>query len=134
MGTDCTRHVGAVATLTKQLSEADVALFVLVTGDAPLQGDEPPDTDRRPRQAAPLSLLGALLSSAAAHHVAQPELARFVSQSVQFHAQALTDDTVTATAELVGYDPREHILQIQVRCEDQAGRRLADGQVVLRED
>lgn len=134
MGTDRRRHVGTVATLTKQLSEADVALFVLVTGDAPLQGDEPPDPVRGPRQAAPLSLLGALLSSAAGRHVAQPELAHFVSQTVQFHAQALTDDTVTATAELVGYDPREHVLQIQVRCEDQAGKRLADGQVVLRED
>ena len=134
MGTDRTRRVGAVATLTKQLSEADVALFALVTGDAPLEREEPPDPAPRPRQAAPPSLLGALLTSAATHHAAQPELAQLISQTVQFHRQALTDDTVTATAKLVGYDAARHVLQIEVRCEDQAGRRLADGQVVLRED
>ena len=134
MGTDRARRVGAVATLTKQLSEADVALFTLVTGDAPLEREEPPDPAARPRQVAPLSLLGALLTSAATHHATAPEHAQLVSQTVQFHAQVLTEDTVTATAKLIGYDAAQHVLQIEVRCEDQAGRRLADGQVVLRED
>lgn len=134
MSTDLARRVGAVARVTKQLSEADVALFVLVTDDAPLEGEEPPDPARRERQEAPLSLLAALLSSAAAHHAVHPELAHFVSQTVRFHEQALTDDTVTATAEVVGYDPKDHALQIQVRAENQEGRRLAEGQVLLRDD
>ncbi len=134
MGTELARHVGAVATLTKLLSEADVALFTLVTGDAPLGSEEPPDPQRRVRQAAPLSLLAALLASAAAQHATRPDLARFISQTVRFCEPALTDDTVTAVAEIVGYDPSEHALKIQVRCENQEGRRLAQGRFLLRED
>jgi hypothetical protein len=134
VGTDPARRVGAIATLTKQLSEADVALFELVTGDAPLEGEEPPDPRRGVRQPAPLSLLAALLASAAAHHASRPDLVRFLSQTTRFVEPALTDDTVTATAEIVGYDPAERALRIATRCENQEGRRLAEGEFLLRED
>jgi hypothetical protein len=134
VSTDLAHRVGAIASVTKQLSEADVALFVLVTRDAPLNADEPPDPQRGMRQAAPLSLLAALLASAAAQHAARPDLARFISQTVRFAEPALTDDTVTAAAEIVGYDHSEHALKIQVRCENQEGRRLAQGRFLLRED
>jgi acyl dehydratase len=126
--------VGKIATLTKQLSEADIALFELVTGDAPLAREEPPDPRRGPREAAPLSLLAALLAAAAARHAARPDQARFLSQTVRFAEPALTDDTVTATAKIVGHDPTEHSLRIKARCENDEGRLLADGTFVLRED
>jgi hypothetical protein len=123
-----------VARLTKQLSEADIALFVLVTSDAPLDGEEPPNPKRRVRQPAPLSLLSALLTSTAACHAPRPEFARFVTQTVRFHEPALTDDTVTVTAEIVAHDAASHTLGIHVHCENQEGRKLADGEMLLRED
>jgi hypothetical protein len=134
VSTDLAHRVGAIATVTKQLSEADVALFALVTGDAPLNTEEPPDPQRGVRQAAPLSLLAALLASAAAQHAERPDLARFISQTVRFREPALTDDTITAAAEIVGYDASEHALQIDVRCDNQEGRRLAEGRFLLHED
>lgn len=134
MTTNLTRRIGTAATLTKQLSEADIALFVLVTGDAPLDREEPPDPRAGLRQTAPLSLLAALLASAAARHAARPEQARFLSQSVRFAEPALTDDTITATAEIVGYDEAERALRIEARCANQEGRQLADGQFLLRDE
>jgi hypothetical protein len=131
VSSDLSRRMGAIATLTKQLSEADVALFVLVTGDAPLDIEEPPDLKRGPRQAAPLSLLAALLATAAAHHATRPDIARFLRQTVTFAEPALTDDTVTASAKVVGYDSAEHTLKIHVHCSNQEGRRLAEGRFLL---
>ncbi len=134
MSTDLARRVGALATLTKQLSEADVALFILVTGDEPLNGDDPPDLQRRPRQAAPLSMLAALLGAAAAAHAARPDQARFLSQTVRFVEPALVDDTVTSIATIVGYDSAERALLIDAQCENHEGRRLAEGRFLLRQD
>jgi hypothetical protein len=134
VSTDLARRVGAVASVTKLLSEADIALFELVTCDTPLSSEEPPDLKRRPRQPAPLSQLAALLASAAAQHATRPDLARFISQTVRFTEPALTDDTVTATAEIVGYDPAKRALKIHARCDNQEGRRLAEGQFLLHED
>jgi len=128
------RRVGAIVTLTKQLSEADIALFVLVTEDAPLDGDEPPDPVRGARQAAPLSYLAALLTNAAARHAGQPAIARIVRQSVIFHEPAYTDDTVTATAEIVARHAADRTLGVSVRCDNQEGRRLAEGEMLLRDD
>lgn len=128
------RQVGAIETLSKQLSEADVALFVLVTNDTPTYSEEPPSPVRQQRQAAPMSVLSALLTSVAARHAERPEIARFVSQTVQFFEPAFTDDTVTAIAEVIAVDTVGHTLVTHVRCENQEGRRLAEGEIALRQD
>jgi acyl dehydratase len=134
VGTELAYRVGATATLTKQLSEADIALFVLVTGDAPLASDEPPDPRRQARQVAPLSLLSALLTNVAAHLAPRPAIARLIHQTIQVREPAYTDDTVTATAEVVEYDRANHALAVRVRCDNHEGRRLAEGEMLLRED
>ena len=77
------RQVGAIVTVTKDFSDADLALFMLVMGDAELTTDEPPRPDRQQRQAAPGALLVALLASTAARHTLRPQYARFVSAATQ---------------------------------------------------
>lgn len=134
MGAKPTRRKGAIHVLTKQVSDADIALFVLVTGDAPLNSDDPPDPQRAARQAVPLAFLSALLASAAACHAPQPPTARFVSQTVTFHESAYTDDTLTATAEIVAHHAADRTLTIAVRCDNQEGRRLAESELLLREE
>ena len=127
-------QVGAIARLTKQISEADVALFELVTRDEDVQTTEPPRPDRRPRQAAPFPLVAAMLASAASRH--QPTLGpvRFVREEVSFAAPAYTDDTLCAVAEVTGYDGASHILRVSVHCENEAGLRLAEGCFYLSDD
>lgn len=127
------REIGATVTVTKQLSEADIALFRLVTKDSNsvMNGDDPPPPVRQPRQAAPFPMLAAFLGSAAACHLPQPEVARFARQVVEFAAPAYTDDTLSATAEIAAYDSASHSLRIRAHCVNQDGLRLAEGEFVL---
>src|SRR4029078_13106770 len=74
------QSIGATVTMNKPLSEADIALFLLVTNETTPAGDEPPLTSRQVREAAPLGMLAALLASAAAAHARRPTAARFLSQ------------------------------------------------------
>jgi acyl dehydratase len=128
------RSIGATVTVSKTLSEADIALFLLVTNETTPFGDEPPLTSRHTREAAPLSMLAALLASAAVGHALRPSSARFLSQSVRYCEPAYTDDTVVATAQVTARDEAAHALQISVSCENQEGRRLAEGEILLAED
>lgn len=124
---------GAVTTLKKQLSEADVALFQLVTGATEVTAEESPMPARQARQAAPMALVGALLSTAAARHSIRPDLARFLTQTITFHEPAYNDDELTVTAHVAGQDAASHALRIVARCDNQDGRRLADAEFLLNE-
>jgi hypothetical protein len=128
------REAGATATITKQISEADVALFNLVTNDNPPNGDEPPPPVRQPRQAAPFPMLAAFLACAAARHLSRPSLARFERQVVEFVAPAYTDDTLSATAEIASYDSASQSLRIRAHCDNQEGVRLAEGEFILKDE
>lgn len=129
------RQVGAIATITKTISEADLALFLLVMGDdqidAQVGAAEPGNTERQMRQIAPDAMLAALLASSAARHALRPQFARFSSAVVRFIEPALTDDTLTATAELTTLDGET--LGVRAHCENQDGRRLAEGDFSLRD-
>jgi acyl dehydratase len=126
--------IGAKVTISKTLSEADIALFLLVTNETTPSGDEPPLTSRHAREAAPLVMLAALLASAASSHARRPEAARFLTQTIHYCEPAYTDDTVTATAQVTERDESAHALLISVSCENQEGRRLAEGEILLAED
>jgi len=123
------RQIGAVVSLTKELSEADLALFMLVTGDAQLDTEEPPSPERQARQQAPDALLAALLATAAARHATRPQYARFRDVTIRFVEPAYTDDLLTAIAEITALDAGQ--LHISARCENQDGRRLAEGEFHL---
>ncbi len=128
------RQVGAIVTVTKEFSEADLALFMLVMGDAELTAevtaDEPQQRpDRQQRQAAPGALLAALLTSAAARHTPRPQHARFASLTVRIAEPAYTDDTLTVVAEITALDGEA--LRVSAHCENQDGRRLAEGEFLL---
>jgi acyl dehydratase len=125
------RPVGATITISKLLSEADVALYLLVTSETMPFGDDPPLTSRHAREPAPLAMLAALLASAAIGHALHPSSARFLSQTVRYCEPAYTDDTVLATAQVTGHDDVAHAILISVSCQNQEGRRLAEGEILL---
>ena len=125
------QEVGFRAIMTKQLSEADVALFELVTRDDTPALDEPPAPVRKPRQAAPFALLSAFLASAVARVTHQPGYPRFRHQSIHFSAPAYTDDILTAVAELREHDTASRDLRIYAWCDNQEGMRLAEGDFTL---
>jgi hypothetical protein len=123
------RQIGAQVTITKEFSEADLALFMLVMGDAALTADEPLRPERQQRQAAPGALLVALLASTVARHAQRPQYARFVSAATRVIEPAYTDDTLIATAELTALDGET--MRVAAHCDNQDGRRLAEGEFLL---
>lgn len=128
------RSVGATATVTKQISEADIALFELVTKDESLSADDPPNPVRQPRQPAPFALLAAFLAAAAARHAPRPTRARFEREAVRFAAPIYTDDTLSAVARVTAYDSASRSLHIAAHCDNQEGQRLAEGEFILIEE
>ncbi|MGE5333480.1 MAG: hypothetical protein ACM3N4_02165 [Nitrososphaerota archaeon] len=118
-------------TLTKQISDADVALFLLVTGQTTITPEQILIPAQSTRQIAPMAMISAMLSGAAAEHGLRPGSVRFLSESIRFAEPAYTDDTLIATAELVGRDDASRSLRIFAHCENQDGRRLAEGEFVL---
>jgi len=118
-------------TLTKQVSEADVALFALVMGESQITAEELPIPARQTRQIVPMALVSALLASAAARHSDRPGGAQLSTGTIRYLEAAYTDDILTATAEISAYDTAARTLRIQTRCETADGRRLAEGEYVL---
>ena len=123
-------QIGATLTLTKVISEADVALFTLVTTDQPpASSDEPSAPEAVERRPVPAALVVALLVSAAARHAAG---ARLVRADVACTAGAWTGDAVTASTEVAAYDAASGMLRVRASCANQDGQRLAEGTVELR--
>jgi acyl dehydratase len=120
--------VGATRTVTHALSEADLALFALVMGEAELE------TASGDQRVAPPALLMALLTTSAAQHSARPTLARFVSGQARFIEPAYAEETVRASATVIGIDQATGALQVRAICETAAGRRLAEAEYLLRGD
>ena len=128
------RAVGAIATVTKQISEADIALFELVTKDETVSADDPPTPARQPRQPAPFALLVAFLAAAAARHSSCPARARFAHEAVRFAAPVYTDDTLSAVARVTAFDSAGRSVHIVAHCHNQEGLRLAEGEFILLEE
>lgn len=131
--------IGATATVTRTLSEADLALFALVTGAAEAPADEAQPNlglagEARYRQAAPPALLASLMTTSAAQHSERPAWARFLSAQIRFIEPAYTDDMVRAQATVTAVDDATGALRVSAHCESVEGRRLAEGDFLLRAD
>lgn len=131
MSESVSRPGGAVTTLTKHVSDADVALYLLVTGQTTVTPEETPIPPQVTRQIAPMALVASILAGAAARHGLRPGAVRFLSETVRYLEPAYTEDTLTATAVLVERDPASRNVRIVAHCENQEGRRLAEGEFIL---
>jgi acyl dehydratase len=126
--------VGATTTLTRSLSEADLALFALVMGEANLATDARLEAEPSYQRVAPPALLAALLTTSAAQHSERPPLARFISGQVRFIEPAYADETVRASATVTGIDGATGALHINARCETEDGRSLAEADFLVQRD
>ena len=126
--------VGATRTLTRALSEADLALFALVMGDAELDGEAHLEAEPRYQRVASPALLAALLTASAALHSGQPAAARFTSAQVRFIAPAYADETVQASATVTGVDEPTGALQVRAVCAAEDGRTLAEADFLVQRD
>lgn len=125
-------QVGASIALTKEISEADVALFALIMQDQLPSAEEPRATDPAEKSRIPDALVAALLAAVAARHAGGLADVGMCSSEVRCMALAYAGDTLTATAEVAAYDSAGHIVRIRAQCVNQQGTRLAEGTFELR--
>jgi 3-hydroxybutyryl-CoA dehydratase len=125
-------QVGASVTLTKEISEADLALFALVLDDHVPATEEPPSTEPEGRSAIPGALVAALLAATAARHGGGLERVTLRRSEVSSIGLAFTGDTLTAAAEVAAYDTASRTLRIRAHCANQEGTRLAEGTFELQ--
>lgn len=127
-------QVGATVSLTKALSGADVALFTLVTDDAPPATDDPAErvSKQEARARVPGALLMALMASAALRHVDGAAGADIVLADVRCSGEAWIGDTLTTSAAVTASDVDSGTIRVQAYCANEAGQRLAEGQFSMR--
>jgi phosphate acetyltransferase/phosphate butyryltransferase len=125
--------IGATETLAKAISEADVALFTLVTNDLPpLPTGDPMPAAPAGHAVVPGAFVAALLAAAAARHLGGLAAAHLVRAEVTASAPAYTDDTLTVSAQVAAYDAATQTLRVAATCANQDGARLAEGVFELR--
>jgi hypothetical protein len=123
--------VGDIITLSKSVSEADIALFGLINRDDAFVPEDPAPPVRQPRQMAPYPLLASLLATAATHLMREQAKTRFLRQHIEFFGSVYTDDTLELTVEVSACDEAAHTLHASVICHNQDQRRLAQGEFTL---
>ena len=127
-------QVGTAVTLSKAISEADVALFSLLTDDHLPTAEEASEEALQPHehQPVPPALIAALLAGAAARHAGGIGGARIAHADVRFLAGASTDDTLTVVAEVVGHDMAAGSAHVRAHCVNQDAALLAEGTFEVR--
>jgi hypothetical protein len=124
-------RVGTFFSFTKTVSEADIALFELISRDDDFVAEDPAPPVRQPRQIVPYPWLGSLLATAASHLLPLPSQAGFISHDITFIEPAYTDDILHMTVQVLAYDEARHSIRVGVTCQNQEYRRLADGEFGL---
>ena len=124
-------RVGHIITINKSISEADIALFGLISRDDDFIAEDPAPPVRQPRQIAPYPWLASLLATAASHLISPPERASFLREHIEFSWPAYTDDALNMTVEVIAYDAEQHAVSARVICWNQDHLCLAQGEFSL---
>jgi acyl dehydratase len=134
MTTSTMPQVGAAITVTKEISEADVALFSLVTDDHLPAAEEPAAAEAEARPVVPHALIAALLAAAAARHAGGLDRATIAGARLSCSGTTHAGDTLAATAEVTACDASSGVLGVRAHCDNQAGERVGEGTFELRAD
>ncbi len=126
---------GQRATFTKIITEADINAFAGITGDFnPLHVNvEFAARSRFGERIAHGMLTAGLISTVLGMRLPGPG-GIFISQTLNFLKPVRIGDTVTASAEVVGYRADKRIVTLKTTCHNQRGEVVVDGEAVLLVD
>ena len=126
---------GQRATFTKTITEADINAFAGITGDFnPLHVNvEFAARSRFGERIAHGMLTAGLISTVLGMRLPGPG-GIFISQTLNFLKPVRIGDTVTASAEVIGYRADKRILTLKTTCHNQRGEVVVDGEAVLLVD
>ncbi|WP_030541317.1 bifunctional enoyl-CoA hydratase/phosphate acetyltransferase [Sphingobium sp. DC-2] len=124
---------GDTASVTRTLSEDDIKLFALVSGDVnPAHLDEEyAANDIFQRVIAHGMWGGGLISAVLGTELPGPG-AIYLSQSLRFTRPVGIGDTITATVEVVEKRPEHGVVVLDCRCVNQAGEEVITGRAEVK--
>lgn len=125
-------RVGESASLTRTITEDDVAAFARLTGDTnPLHLDEAyARTTRFGRRIVQGLLTAGLISALLGTELPGPG-AIYLGQNLRFLQPVYPGDTVTATVEVTAYREDKGIVTLRTDCVNQHGEQVVSGEAVL---
>jgi len=127
--------VGDSATFSKTITEADVALFVAVSGDTyPLHLDAEYAKSTRFGQRVAHGMLSASLLSTVNGSLLGTPGGLYVEQALRFRRPVFIGDTLTATTEVTAIDVATRRLHCMTTVANQYGKLVIDGTAVLQKD
>lgn len=127
--------VGQRASVTRTISDADIATYAALTGDAnPLHIDDGFAARSRFGRRVAHGLLSAGLISAVLGTKLPGPGAIYLQQSLRFVRPVYLGDSVTATVEVTAYRDDRRIVTLRTTCSDQRGEVVLDGEAVVMLD
>jgi 3-hydroxybutyryl-CoA dehydratase len=124
--------VGTVESVTRTITDADVAAFAHLTGDNnPVHlNAEYAATTRFGEPIAHGILTSGLISAVIGTKL--PGLgAIYLNQTLKFVAPVFHGDTITASAEVIATRPEKRILTLRTACVNQHGATVIEGEAVV---
>lgn len=122
--------IGATASRSKTFTDEDVRAFAQTSGDTnPVHLNDAYAAGTRFGQRIVHGMLTASLISATIANDLPGEGTIYLSQTLQFKAPVLLDDTITATVEVTAV--RRKIVTLATRCTNQDGTLVIEGEAVV---
>ncbi len=127
--------IGQRASLSKTITEDDVNTFAELIGDFnPIHVDEEYARQSRfGRRIAHGVFTVGLISSVLGNELPGPG-SIYLSQQIDFSAPVYIGDTITATVEVIAWQPDKRIITLKTDCHNQDETQVATGQAVLLAD
>jgi acyl dehydratase len=125
--------IGRAASVTRTITQDDVAMFAKVSGDnQPLHLD--PDFAARTRFKKPLAhgmISAGLISATIGTRLAPGFVAIYLTQQMRFRMPVFISDTITAVVEVTAVDEEKRILTLRTDCTNQNGETVVKGEATV---
>lgn len=125
-------EIGARASRTKQITDADIRAFAAASGDTNSVhlDEEYAKTTRFGRRIAHGMLTASLISAVLGNDL--PGIGTiYLSQTVNFKAPVYLDDTITATVEVTAFREEKRIATLHTTCTNQDGVVVLEGEATV---
>jgi len=124
--------IGETASLTKVVSQVDITDMARITGDTnPLHIDEEYARGGRFGGCVAHGVLSAGLISAVLGTKLPGPGAIYLSQNLDFLKPVRVGDSLTATVEVVLWEPKSRIVRLKTWCCNQLGEKVVEGEATL---
>lgn len=126
-------EIGQKASFGKTITETDVVSYAGLSGDFnPIHVDRQfAQTTRFEQRIAHGLLTTSLLSGVLGMHLPGPGSV-YMGQTLRFVRPVFINDTITATAEVLQYDPEKGNILLKTECRNQNGEIVLEGEAKMR--